>query len=156
MKKEEGITLVALVVTIIVLLILASVTITGAIKGVDESQENKLLSELGMIQHAIVERDTKYKLTKDSSTLVGTKVTTSQIDVSGLETGSITWKYTLNDGDDYKSYYRVNENDLKNLGLEVGTGSYKDTYIVNYYTHEVYNESTKKTPNNKLLYGSFE
>ena len=150
MLKEKGITLIALSVTIIVMLILAGVTITGTIKGIDESQENKLLSELRMVQHAIVERDTKYKLTKNDDLLVGEIVNFSEL------TDEVNWEVTsAEDEINYKSYHLLNKDALKNLGLESGAGSYNDEYIVNYYTHEVYNQTTPKTPSGELLYASF-
>ena len=40
-SNNKGITLIALVITIVVLLILASIGIGGAITGVDESTESK-------------------------------------------------------------------------------------------------------------------
>ena len=45
-KNNKGITLIAVIVTIVILLIIAGVTITGAIRGVDESKDNTLLTEL--------------------------------------------------------------------------------------------------------------
>ena len=45
-SNNKGITLIALVITIVVLLILASIGIGGAITGVDESTDQKLKSEL--------------------------------------------------------------------------------------------------------------
>ena len=74
MNKEKGITLIALITTIIILLIIAGVTIGGTIRGIDESQENKLFSELKMVQHAIIERKTKYDLTGQEEVLRGTKI----------------------------------------------------------------------------------
>ena len=64
-SNNKGITLIALVITIVVLLILASIGIGGAITGVDESTDQKLKSELKMVQHAVLQRYTKYSLTKD-------------------------------------------------------------------------------------------
>ena len=150
MNREKGITLIALIVTIIVLLIIASITIVGSIRGIDESQENKLLSELKMVQHAVVERKTKYDLTKDTTLLKGEVTNINKINVEGVE---LTLKLTQSDIDtSEKAYRRLGKTQLSEIGLEVGAGSYEDTYIVNYSTGEVYNESIKTTPTGKLLY----
>ena len=71
-RNNKGVTLVSLVVTIIVLLIIASISIVGGIQGADTAADNKLLTELDMVQHAVLQRYTKYSLTKDKELLVGT------------------------------------------------------------------------------------
>lgn len=150
LKENKGITIIALVVTIIVLLILAGVTINGVIQGIDESEENKLLSELTMVQHAISERYTKYKLTKDKDILVGTRIQTSTLeDVPA----SINWKVTQFDeiNNPEKEYYRLSKLDLSKLGLS-GDDKSNASYVVNYSTGEVYNETSKTTKSGKVLY----
>ena len=76
-KKNNGITLVALVITIIVLIIIASISITGILQDTDETKDNVAISELGMVQHAILERKTKAQLTKEE--LPGQSVTSTQL-----------------------------------------------------------------------------
>lgn len=149
LKKENGITLIALIVTIVVLLILAGITIGGAINGIDDAQEDKLLAELETIQHAITQRDTKYKLTKDEDLLEGTIIN----DLPTLPAQK-TWKLNSEQiGTDVeKKYRRIDSTNLKKLGLKPGSGSNNSTYIVNYYTGEVYNETTPETPNGIALY----
>ncbi len=146
LREEKGVTLIALVVTIIVLLILAGVTISSTMDGVDDAQENKLWSELEAVQHAVVQRYTKYQLTKDTSMLVG-----KQVNPEPLPNGK---KWKLNQADSTeaeKAYYELNTDALSQLGLEPGTGSYTDTYIVNYYTGEVYNKTRQKVPNGETV-----
>lgn len=147
MRSKNGITLIALVVTIVVLLILAGITITGSMQGIDSSKDNTLLSNLNMVQHAISERRTKYKLTKDTSLLVGDKVA----DINSIS--GINWKVYQFDSVDNaeKEYYRLNKSHLQKLGLGSDVSD-SATYIVNYYTEEVYNETDKTTSDNKPLY----
>ena len=116
-SNNKGITLIALVITIVVLLILASIGIGGAITGVDESTDQKLKSELKMVQHAVLQRYTKYSLTKDETMLVGDKIEEENLD------SNITWQKQ-------GSYYRINNEQFKELGIT----DIKDTYIVNYKT----------------------
>lgn len=152
-KNNKGITLIALIVTIVVLLIIAGMSIAGGISGVEQANDNKLLSELSMVQHAITERYTKYKLTKDTSLLVGTKVDVSSltdvpepIEWRVIQTTSTSEVSTHPE----RNYYRLNESNFVDLGL---TGDYKDvSYIVNYYSGEVYNEKEKQTTKGEVLY----
>ena len=150
MKSIKGITLISLVITIVVLLILAGVTINGSIQGINDAKDKKYWSELKTVQHAILERDTKYKLTKDTNLLVGSELTNSQLP------SSINW--ILKDdtsGDKEKAYYLLTTGALNTLGLkqEVEDDDYKDEFIVNYFTGEVYNNTTKKDKkDNKDLY----
>ena len=62
-RKNNGITLIALVITIIVLLIISGISIGGTIKINEQAKDSVAISELNMIQHAILERYTKSKLT---------------------------------------------------------------------------------------------
>ena len=103
-SNNKGITLIALVITIVVLLILASIGIGGAITGVDESTDQKLKSELKMVQHAVLQRYTKYSLTKDETMLVGDKIEEENLD------SNITWQKQ-------GSYYRINNEQFKELGI---------------------------------------
>ena len=50
-RKNKGITLVALVTTIVVLLIISGVSITGTIRGKDETEESLQFSELNMVNY---------------------------------------------------------------------------------------------------------
>ena len=156
LKNDKGITLIVLIITIIVLLILAGVVIVGGISGTDNSIENRAESELNEVHHALIERYTKYQLTKDKSLLVGT-----MIDLSSLTDvpNSITWKVTqftsVNDSDiknPDRKYYRLNKSDLEKLGLK---GDYNNSsYIVNYYSGEAYDETNKTTSKGIVLYKS--
>lgn len=142
-RKKSGITLISLVITIILLIIISTISITGTIKSQKETKESSQFSELNMIQHAILERYTKSQLTKEK--LPGTTVNLLEVkaitDKMSLDTGeNITLK-----GEDYK---RLNKIDLKELGITRET----DSYIVNYSTGEVINETVKVTESKKALY----
>ena len=65
LRKNKGITMVALVITIIILLILAGISVTGVIRGIDETNESSAISQLEMVQHALLERKTKADITKE-------------------------------------------------------------------------------------------
>ena len=74
-KSQKGITLVALVITIIVLIILSGITI-GKIAGnkgnINQTKNAVALSELSKVQQAVMETYVKYKQLNNSSLLIGT------------------------------------------------------------------------------------
>lgn len=133
-KLESGVTLIVLVITIIVLLILAGVSITGAVKGFEESSENVAISEIAIVQHAILERKTKASLTHEE--LPGTPIEVSQVEkyISDSKVATITLKATS----DYKT---LNKSQLESLGIS----NSQEEYIVNYQTGEVINYTDRKS-----------
>lgn len=144
-NSANGITLIALVITIVVLIIIAGVSITGSLKGKDETEEAKLFSELNMVQHAILERYTKSQIT--NSTLPGTIMSMSDVqliidDINSSTGGNIQLKGK-------EEYKKIEQSDLEKLGLK---GKDKYTYIVNYNTGEVINQTIKVTKSGKALY----
>lgn len=66
-KSENGITMMVLVVTIIVLAIIASIVIQYSINGGEYSKEKQLLSDLEIVQHAVYEQYEQYRTTGDES-----------------------------------------------------------------------------------------
>ncbi len=164
LRENKGITLIALIVTIVVLLIIAGISINMGITGVDQAGENRLITELEKVQHAVTERYTKYKLTKDTSMLVGTIVDNlPTLPTKENENKTIKWKVLqFSDSTDTeiknkilqeRKYYRLSSSDLSKLGLTGGTDEYKgSSYIVNYYSGEVYDEVQKQTASGTILY----
>lgn len=145
-NKEKGITIVALVITIVVLLILSAVSINMGIQGIQSVQDSKLTAELEMVQHAVLEQYTKYKTTKDSSYLVGNKITNVEANSFANEMGvnlvNIPNTYSN------KDYYKLDKESLKDMGIKDSN----DEYIINYISGEVMNITVKKTSNNNPLY----
>lgn len=144
-RKNNGITLIALVITIIVLLIISGISIGGTININEQAQDSVAISELNMIQHAILERYTKAKLTHEE--LPGTNIEKTEVEstiqeINNLADVDISLKG--NDGD----YKELSQTDLVNLGITDET----DIYIVNYKTGEVINKTQKVTKKGKALY----
>lgn len=142
-RENKGITIVALIVTIIVLLIITGISITGSIKGQKETEEGSQISELNIIQHAILERYTKAQLTKENlpgTTVKKTEVQTIIDEINAKSGENINLKGT--------NYKRLSKTDLENLGIS----KEKDIFIVNYSTGEVINETLKVTTSGKALY----
>jgi len=142
-RKEKGITIVSLVVTIIVLLIIAGISIENSTTGINEAKENKQIAELTIIQHAILERYTSSIYTKQA--LPGTTVEKSEVEAIIYEINETCGTDITLKGTEYK---RLSEQDLEKLGIE----KEEYTYIVNYKTGEVINETVKATEEKQALY----
>ena len=158
-KKEKGITLIALVITIIVLLILAGVGIgelTGKKNSINESKDKTALSELTKIQQAVMETYIKYKQLGSTSYLIGTRMTYAYTQSEFNQMGSneslkIAVSYDeSNEIDPSTYYYKLDNNNLLDMGLDNINNN--NEYIVNYSTGEVFNITQRKTINGEALY----
>lgn len=142
-RENKGITLVALVITVIILLIISGISITGTMRDQKQAEANTQIVELNMIQHAILERYTKAQLTKEElpgTIIEKTEVQTVIDEINSKSGGSITLKGT--------EYKQLEKTDLEKLGI---TGK-EDIYIVNYKTGEVINKTQKVTKTGVALY----
>ena len=146
LNKQNGITMVSLIVTIVVLLILSSIGVNMGLKGINSVNDSKLTSELEMVQHAVLEQYTKYKTTKDTVYLVGNKISDDEAKMYANELGvtlaNIPNTYTN------KDYYRLDKASLVAIGIKDSS----DEYVINYITGEVMNITVKKLSNNNPLY----
>lgn len=157
-KSQNGITLIALVVTIIVLIILASIGIgelSNNNEDVAQTKNTIALSELSKVQQAVIENYLKYVQLKNDSflTKVGKKIEDeteyNEINNEFKEISGKDLKLGFNTDID-KSYYKLSGEDLKALGLENIHNN--DVYVVNYSTGEVFNYTQKKTATGEVLY----
>ena len=152
-NNEKGITLLALVITIVVLVILASITVNIGKEGIKESKEDAMLSELAMVQNAILQRKTKADLTQED--YPGETIATAGINLEEVieeindNRASGEEEISKKDSDNNHYYFLSTENG----GLEaLGITNSEDAYIVNYETGEVINYTTKLTGTGKPLY----
>lgn len=144
-KNDNGITMIVLVITIIVLTLIAAITINYSITGANYSKEKQLLADLEAVHHAVYEQYEQYKTTGDTDYLVGTKCKERPSSDIAWEDNNQYW----GESDVDKVYYTLTPTQLEKIGIT----NTEDTYIVNYYTGECYNSTVKITPeNNKILY----
>ena len=149
-KSSSGVTLIALAITIIVLLIIASITITTGTLSIKQAKENKLIAELGMLNHAILERHTKVILTKEN--YPGVKASEAGIDIDAIinDIASKSGQTIARKDANKDNYYYLSSS---NKGLsDLGIKDSEDEYIVNYETGEVINYTTRVTSTKKPLY----
>lgn len=148
-QNEKGITLIVLIITIIIMIIIAGITITLGTEGIKESKDNKLITELGIINHALLQRKTKANLTGE--VYPGTSYTNlSEIMtiVDDINSRNSEERVILKDTNAVNYYLVTKDNGLKELGIN----SAEDEYIVNYETGEVINKTTLVTTKGKPLY----
>lgn len=151
MKNNKGITLIALIITIVVLSILSSIVIISVKEknGIQkEAKDSKKLLELQEVQQAVLETYIKYKQTENTDYLIGIQCNSkSDINTYAGEEAKI-----LKDSE-YTNYYILkDEEDFKKIGID----RVSDFYIVNYTTGEVLNYTTLKNYDGKVLYTSAE
>lgn len=157
-RKNSGITIIALTITIILLLIIASVTISIGLNSLKDSKENLKLSELNMVQQAVLENYTKYKTTNNDIYILGNQVSYSDMQtlISEINSKNTTGENITLKVSDYTSgaldisiyYYELSQEDLEKMGIS----DTDETYIVNFSTGEVINKTLKVTGSGKPLY----
>lgn len=123
MNNNKGITLVALIITIIVIIILASISIYyGLTNNTDRAVETKVIYEVNEVLDAVSSRALLNKLNHDYYVLVGDNSFGTATNEDGIS-------YNSNDG-----WYIVNSKEqFDELGITNATGE----YIVNYKTGQV-------------------
>lgn len=142
-RESYGITLVSVATTVVVLLIILGISTIGINQNQKNIEENAQVSELNVIQHAILERYTKSQLTKEN--LPGSIINKSEVQTIIDEINTKTKRNISLKGTEYKE---LNKTDLEELGI---TGE-EDIFIVNYKTGEVINKTIKVTQSGKALY----
>ena len=108
---------------------------------IKNSESNTKLSELNIIQHAVLERYTKATLTHED--YPGELLNSDSSELLEMKNVGIELK-----GTDTEYYKLTQDNGLTELGIKEA----EDEYIVNYETGEVFNLTNKKTETGELLY----
>lgn len=121
MKKNEGISLIALVVTIVVMIILAGVSIFyGTRQNITTAYETDMYTEILNVSDAAYQRSITNRLDSVRYPFVGTPLTDTAPQIIN--------NVSYGDG-----WYLLKETDHPELGLE----NVRNEYVVNYLTGEV-------------------
>ena len=144
MKKNKGITMISLVITIIVLLIVTSITIGNGLGQLGIKRVNNLYADIESISTKVAEYYLKNgTLPVYDNLYVNNKQELEELFKKNGATEKIT---NVNDGDEY---YVINPTKLDNLTLNYGD-DYKEwtntstseeiqnIYIINSVTHQIY------------------
>lgn len=128
-KNQKGLTLISLIVMIVVLLILSVITYKSVNINQREAKGHTLESEIKMVQNAVLQRKTEADLTRTSyDDLPGENI--SKEEVQKIMSDNVL----KGEDGEYKS---LTPDTIQELGIS----STEDTYIVNYRTGEVINQS---------------
>ena len=148
-KNNKGITLVALVITIIVLLILASITVYVGTDSIKQSKENILLTEVGMVQHAALERYTQESI-MNSNQYPGTPYSSMEEIKSAISELTSDQELTqlLNNNPTPEDYYLLTPTDLEEMQIK----NTEDSYIINYKLGLAINITNQKTGSGEPAY----
>lgn len=147
-KNQSGVTMIALIITIIVLLIIASISIGSALNSHETAAKNKLLTEVGMVQHAALERYTK-QVTIGNEDFPGEEYTSKseiEADIDKIKNDSKLSEILNNTTPE--DYYFLDKNALKNLGVT----DTEDSYIINYKLGIAINATVQVTEDGQPLY----
>lgn len=151
MKKENGVTLIALVVTIIVLLILAGISIKVGTQNIKEAKNTSVLAEVSMVQHAALERYTKETMTGNNH-FPGVQKYTSMDQIKNeilqLKNDAKLLEILENTKESVSDYYYLQQEDIEELGITKSESS----YIINYKLGIVINVTTQITGNGESVY----
>lgn len=122
-KNNKGITIVALVVTLVILMILTSVIVVEMNTGNDFKKYQYMKADIDIIKDSVLIYYRKYV------TLPTRGTTVVNIDLHGQASS-----------EDNDKYYEVDLTKLDNMTLNYGTGNTtdKDIYIINEKSHEIY------------------
>lgn len=154
-KNNRGVTLVALSITVIVVIMLTTITANIGLDSINSTKDRKLQAELQMISQVVatefskaIELNTIDVNSSDTvpkpDNFIGTEISAS--DLPSISSG-VTWKLG-SEASGYKAYFRLEPTDLEKLGVK----NAEDSYIVNYYTAEVYNVTRKVSSKGAPLY----
>lgn len=124
MTNDEGISLIALIVTIIVVIILSLVVIRIGTNEIDSTIESKVSAEKSELETAIIKRFADYSINSLSSPLIGSSITDN--DISQFPNASVA---------NIDFMRKVSPSNIQALGIKNTTGH---TYIVDYLDAKVF------------------
>ena len=125
--NSKGITIVALTITIIVLLIIASVTVYVGNNVIRQAQLQTINTNMMLIQVKVKTIAEQVNFNKDTSGYRGTKMNASSMQKI-IDSGAIK-------NEDAENFYLLSKSDLNAMGLE--KINIESGYLVNYETAEV-------------------
>lgn len=128
-QSSKGITIVALILTIAVLMILASVTIYAGDNIIKQAKLQNINTNMMLIQAKVKTISEQAKFNKDTSNYKGNMISSviGNKKIDNLVSNGII--------EDVTKYYLLSQNDLNSMGLE--KINIEDGYIINYETEEI-------------------
>lgn len=145
--NNKGITMATLVITIVVMLILAGVTITGSYSLIKKAQLENLKTNMLLIQAKTKTALEEYNFSKDESKLIG-------VQIQEIDTDKISKLQKA--GENYSSdWYCLNQEELNNMNLSDVKLPENEYFFVKYNKEDLTVEilyTQGFTENNKIKY----
>ena len=129
-------------------MIVAGIGVKVGTDQITKTKDNTVVSELSMVQHAILEQYTKYKTTKNANYLVGNMVSGEELNSITSTLGVTLVTVPSSYSEKERAYYKLDKASL----LEIGIKNTDDEYVVNYISGEVMNITKKATSEGNALY----
>ena len=163
--NKNGVTLIALVVTVIVLFIIIGIAFESGKTEIDEIKNKRIKGELVIVQEAVMQRlalikaanqigitatviNDVVKMENDAgrpSEILGARIPSSNyVKNLGFQDVNLLSIYSSEAKKYEEYYYLLDENDLKKMGIEKGEKNATRSYIVNYSTGEVFDAQNKE------------
>lgn len=125
MKNQKGISIIALILTVVILLILATALIRGSGDSADVQKYNNMCADIVLLEDKISIYYNKYQV-----------IPVQESEISQELIPNIIKTKENNQG----SYYYIDLTQISNVTLNYGDGTLnsKDKYIINTMSHKVY------------------
>ena len=143
--NEKGITLIALIITITVTIIIAGISIKGSLSSVNESKDNIAITELQIVGNALAQTTAKLIIAGEEPITYGEQIEETVyneinkiLQTEGMELNETVGAYIMITPD----------KGLKQMGIEHA----EDTYVISFFTGEVFNYTKQKTKSGTILY----
>jgi Tfp pilus assembly protein PilE len=127
--QKNGITMVVLVITIIVMIIITGVTVYTGTNVIKQASLQNINTNMMLIQAKTKTIEEQANFNDDTSVYKGTKI-------ADVTNNKLVEKLVSNNViDDTENYYLLTQEDLNSMGLE--KINIDDGYVVNYDTNEI-------------------
>ncbi len=134
-KKEKGVTLVTLVITIILLGILAGVSANTGYSVIKDMRIGRIIANMTLVRAKVETIYEQYQFSEEEEDLVGTKVT--EIDFLSEEEKKLIEEKAGNTEFANLVWYEWNANDLRSQGLDVNLLGNDEKFYINYENSEI-------------------
>ena len=135
MKENKGISLITLIVTIIVVMILATIVIRVGTSSISESREAAVKNEIREIETAAIKRASNYIANEDAYPLIGIRIDASTAIADICENLGHTEEQLKHIETNIEYVRKLDSSSVGALGIQHATGN---TYIVDYLNGKVY------------------
>lgn len=145
LKKNNGVTIVSLVVTIVVMAILTGISVTTGFSVVEDIRVGRIVSNMLLVQAKIEDIYEDYEFYNDETYLIGTNVnsisSTNYLDgviISTEDIEQIAQRHNVESDNIYMwKWYKWSQENLKEQGLDKRMLGDSEYFYINYENSEI-------------------